>query len=84
MFMKVVIYKGKIKKVPESSGSLLSQNEIEIIRYIKEHKRITTKCAAEILNITDRGARKIFERLILAEFIEARGNGRYRYYQLKN
>ncbi|MBF8984093.1 putative DNA binding domain-containing protein [Lutibacter sp. B2] len=91
MFVKVVMYKGKIKKVPgssgkvpESSGSLLSQNEIEIIRYIKEHNRITTKCAAEILNITDRGARKIFERLILAEFIEARGKGRYRYYQLKN
>lgn len=96
MFFKVTIYKDSSVKVPDSSVKVpdgsrktyheengLSDNERIVVNYIRENNKINTKTAAELIGISTRGTRKIFEKLKEKGIIEPVGKGRSRYYILK-
>lgn len=54
-----------------------------IITYMKDSKQVTSKEAMKLLNMTDRGARKFLQRMVMQGLLVARGDiDTERYYVL--
>jgi ATP-dependent DNA helicase RecG len=97
MHFKVVLYKHGSELVAESSGlvaessgldkysySKLTHNEKAIINYLQSSKSITNKEGMQATGLSPAGVRKIISALQKKGLIDAIGEGRSRYYVLKD
>jgi len=69
---------------PADTGGKLAEQELVILNYLKEHKKITTAKVKELLNIKDSRAREILKSMTDNLIIQKLGSGRNTYYGVIN
>lgn len=69
---------------PAHTGGKPAEQELVILNYLKEHKKITTAKVKELLNIKDSRAREILKSMTVNLIIQKLGSGRNTYYGVIN
>jgi ATP-dependent DNA helicase RecG len=69
---------------PADTGGKVAEQELIILNYLKEHKKITTAKVKELLNIKDSRAKEILKSMTDNLIIQKLGSGRNTYYGVIN
>lgn len=81
----IVLLTRKVKRKMQQKGKKMTSKEKQemIIAYVKESKQITSRETVQLLNMTDRGARKFLKRMAEQGLLVIKGEiDRERYYVL--